>query len=77
MMLIKCGVKCDNIIKDNLIDLTSKNDSNLILIKEKITLIENIQNNNNIKNNVISPTSKNIPHHVFNINKYIYGLCFS
>ncbi len=63
MMPIKCDVKCDNIVKDNLIDLTSKNH---ILIKEKITPIENIQNNNNIKYNVIGPSSKNIPHHVFN-----------
>jgi len=65
-MSIKCDVKCDNIVKDNLIDLTSKNSSNPILIKEKITLIENIQDNNNIKNNVIGPSSKNISHHVFN-----------
>jgi hypothetical protein len=63
MMPIKCDVKCDNIVKDNLIDLTSKNH---ILIKEKITPIENIQNNNNIKYNVIGPSSKNIPRHVFN-----------
>jgi hypothetical protein len=65
-MSIKCDVKCDNIVKDNLIDLTSKDSSNPILIKEKITLIENIQDNNNIKNNVIGPSSKNISHHVFN-----------
>jgi hypothetical protein len=59
-------IKCDNIIKDNLIDLTSKNSSNPILIKPKITQIENIQNNNYIKDNVIGPSSKNISHHVFN-----------
>ncbi len=47
-MLIKCDVKCDNIVKDNPIDLTSKNSSNPIFIKQKITPIENIQNNNNI-----------------------------
>jgi SUMO ligase MMS21 Smc5/6 complex component len=62
-MPIKCDVRCDNIVTDNLIDLTSKNP---ILIKEKITSIENIQNNNNIKDNVIGLSSKNIPHHVFN-----------
>jgi SUMO ligase MMS21 Smc5/6 complex component len=32
MMPIKCDVKCDNIVKGNLIDLTSKNP---ILINEK------------------------------------------
>jgi hypothetical protein len=58
-------IKCDNIVKDNLIDLTNKNSSNPILIKEKITQFENIQNNNIIKDNFISPSSKNIPHHVF------------
>jgi hypothetical protein len=57
------SIKCDSIVKDNLIDLTSKNP---ILIKEKITPIGNIQNNNNIKDNVIGPSSKNIPHHVYN-----------
>jgi hypothetical protein len=65
-MSIKCDVKCDNIVKNNLIDLTSKHSSNPILIKEKITLIETIQDNNNIKDNVIGPSSKNISHHVFN-----------
>jgi hypothetical protein len=60
------SIKCDNIVKENLIDLISKNSSNLILIKEKITPIENIQNNNNSKYNVIGPSSKSIPHHVFN-----------
>jgi hypothetical protein len=69
MMLIKCDVKCDNIVKDNLIDLTSQNSSNPILIKPKITQIENIQNNNNIKNNVIGPSNKNISQHVFNKKK--------
>jgi hypothetical protein len=44
--------------QNNLIDLTSKNSSNPTLIKEKITPIENIQNNNNIKDNVIGPSSK-------------------
>jgi len=43
MMPIKCDVKCDNIVKDNLIDLTNKNSSNPILIKENITQIENIK----------------------------------
>jgi hypothetical protein len=52
MTSIKCDVICDNIVKDNFIDLTRKNH---ILIKEKITPIENIQNNNNIKDNVIGP----------------------
>jgi hypothetical protein len=33
MMPIKCHVKCDNIVKDNLIDSTSKTSSNPILIK--------------------------------------------
>jgi len=75
-MPIKCDVKCDNIIKDNLIDLTSKNSSNPILIKEKISPIENIQNNNNIKDNVIGPTSKNIPHHVFNKKETNMGCVF-
>jgi hypothetical protein len=56
-------IKCDNIVKDNLIDLRSKNP---ILIKEKIIPIGNIQNNNNIKDNVIGPSSKNIPCHVYN-----------
>ncbi len=42
-MPIKCDVKCDNIVKDNLIDLTNKNSSNPILIKENITQIENIK----------------------------------
>jgi hypothetical protein len=46
---MKCDVKCDNIVKDNLTNLTNNNFSNLILIKEKINPIENIQNNNNIK----------------------------
>jgi len=36
MMPIKFDVKCDNIVKNNLIDLTSKNSSNPILIKQKI-----------------------------------------
>jgi hypothetical protein len=40
IMPMKSDVKCDNIIKDNLTDLTSINSSNLILIKEKITPIE-------------------------------------
>ncbi len=40
VMTIKCDVRCDNMVKDNLIGLTSKNH---ILIKEKITPIENIQ----------------------------------
>jgi hypothetical protein len=66
MMPIKCVVKCDNIVKNNLIDWTTRNSSNPILIQQKRTPIENIQNNNNIKNNVIGPSSKNIPHHVFN-----------
>jgi hypothetical protein len=72
MKPIKCDVKCDNIIFKNFIDLTSKNSSNPILIFLK-TLIENIQNNNNIKDNVIGPSSKNIQHHVFNKkrNKYL------
>jgi hypothetical protein len=64
MMPIKCDVKCDNIVKDNIIDLINKNSSNFI--KQKITLIENLQNNNNIKDNVIGISSKNIAHHVFN-----------
>jgi hypothetical protein len=76
-MSIKCDVKCDNIVKDNLIDLTSKNSSNLISIKEKIILFENIQNNNNIKDNVIGPLSKNISHHVFNKKEKKHGWCFS
>jgi hypothetical protein len=33
MMPIKCDDKCDNIVEDNLTDLTSKNSSNPILIK--------------------------------------------
>jgi hypothetical protein len=61
-MPMKCDVKCDNIFKDNLIDLTSKNYLNHI--KEKRTPIENMQNNNNIKDNVIGLTSKNNSHHV-------------
>jgi len=76
-MSIKCDVKCDNIVKDNPIDLTSKNSSNPILIKEKIIPIEKIQNNNNIKDNVIGSSSKNISHHVFNKKRNKYGLCFS
>jgi hypothetical protein len=68
-MSIKCDVKCDNIVKDNLIDLTSKNSSNPILIKEKIIPIEKIQNNNNIKDNFIGSSNKNISHHVFNKKK--------
>ncbi len=63
-MPIKCDVTCDHIVTYNLIDVKSKNS---ILIKEKTSLIENIQNNNNIKDNVIGPSSKNIPHHAFNI----------
>jgi hypothetical protein len=63
---MKCDVKCDNIVKDNHTNLTNNNSSNLILIKEKINSIKNIQNNNNIKDNVIGPTSKNNPHHVLN-----------
>jgi hypothetical protein len=63
-MPITCDVKCDNIVKDNLIDLTSKTSSNPILIKQKITLIENIQNNNNI------------PHHVFNKKYKIWVVIF-
>jgi hypothetical protein len=62
-MSIKCDVKCDNIVKDNLIDLTRKNH---ILFLKKVTPIENIQNNNNIKDIVIGPSNKNIMHHVFN-----------
>jgi SUMO ligase MMS21 Smc5/6 complex component len=73
MMPIKCDVRCDNIVTNNLIDLTSKNP---ILIKEKITPIENIQNNNNIKDNVIGPSSKNIPHHAFNLKKTNMGCDF-
>jgi hypothetical protein len=34
MMPIKCVVKCDTIVKNNLIDLTSKNSSNPILNKK-------------------------------------------
>jgi hypothetical protein len=68
-MLIKFDVKCDNIVLNNFTDLTSKNSSNPILIKEKITPIENLQNNNNIKYNVIGPTSNNNSHHVFNKTK--------
>ncbi len=60
IMSMKSDVKCDNVIKDNLADLTSINSSNPILIKEKKTLIENIQNNKNIKDNVIGPISKKI-----------------
>jgi hypothetical protein len=37
MMPIKCDVRCDNIVKDNLIYLTSKNP---ILINEKITILK-------------------------------------
>jgi hypothetical protein len=74
MMLIKCDVKCDNIVKENFIDLTSKISSNLILIKKNP--IEKLNNNNN-KYNVIGLTSKNNSHHVFNIKKNKYGLCFS
>ncbi len=59
-MPMKSNVKCDNVIKDNLTNLTSINFSNPILIKAKITPIENIQNNNNIKNNVIGPMNKKI-----------------
>jgi hypothetical protein len=66
---MKCDVKCDNIVKDNLTNLTNNNSSNPILIKEKITPVENIQNNNNIKENVIGPTSKNNPHHVLSLRK--------
>jgi hypothetical protein len=57
IMSIKCDVKCDNIVKNNHIDLSSKK---FILIKEKI------QHNNNIKYNVISFSNKNIPCRVFN-----------
>jgi hypothetical protein len=39
-MPMKCDVKCDNILKDYLIDLTSKNYLNHI--KEKRTPIENM-----------------------------------
>jgi hypothetical protein len=60
-------VKCDNIVKDNLTNLTNNNSSNPILVKEKITPIENIKNNKNIKDNVIGPTSKNNPFHVLNL----------
>jgi len=63
---MKCDVKCDNIVKDNLTNLTNNNFSYPILIKEKINPIENIQNNNNIKDNVVGLTSKNNPHHVLN-----------
>jgi hypothetical protein len=66
MTQMKCDVKCDNIVKDNLTNLTNHNSSNPILIKEKITPIEHIQNNNNINDNAIGPTSKNNPHHVQN-----------
>ncbi len=66
-MPMMSDVKCDNVVKDNLIDLTSINSSNPILIKE-ITPIENIQNNSNIKNNVIGPMSKKI-HVMFWIRK--------
>jgi hypothetical protein len=41
MMPIKCDVKCDNIVKDNLTNLTSKIFSYPILIKKKITPIKN------------------------------------
>jgi hypothetical protein len=41
---MKCDVKCDNIVKDNLTNLNN-NSSNPILINEKITPIENIKNN--------------------------------
>ncbi len=74
MMPIKFDVKCDNIVKDNLIDLTNENSSYLILIKEKITSIENIKNNKNIKDNVIGPTKNKStpnPHHVFDFKKLI------
>jgi hypothetical protein len=64
MIPIKCDVKCDNIVKNNFSDLTNKISSNPI--KQKLTPIENIQNHNNIKDNVIGPSSKNIPHHVVN-----------
>ncbi len=47
-------IKCDNIVKNNLLDLTSKNP---IIIQEKITSNEN---------NIIGLSNKNIPHHVFN-----------
>jgi len=40
MMPIKCDVKCDNIVKDNLTNLTSNFFSNPILIKKKITPIK-------------------------------------
>ncbi len=60
-------MKCDNIVKDNLTNLTNNNSSNPILVKEKITPIENIKNNKNIKDNVIGPTSKNNPFHVLNL----------
>jgi len=69
MTRMKCDVKCDTIVKDNLTNLTNNNSSNPILIKEKITPVENIQNNNNIKENVIGPTSKNNPHHVLSLRK--------
>jgi hypothetical protein len=40
MVPIKCDVKCDNIVKDNFIDLTSKNSSNPIFIFFKITQLK-------------------------------------
>jgi hypothetical protein len=35
IMPMKSDVKCDNVVKDNLTDLTSINSSNPILIKKK------------------------------------------
>jgi hypothetical protein len=71
-------VKCDNIVEDNFIDLTSKNSSNYILIKEKITPIDFFCNNNNnkYKYNVIGPTSKNNSHHAFNKKETNVGCVF-
>ncbi len=43
MMLIKFDVKCDIIVKDNPIDLTSKNSSHLIFIKQKKLQLKTIQ----------------------------------
>ncbi len=43
MMLIKFDVKCDTIVKDNPIDLTSKNSSHLIFIKQKKLQLKTIQ----------------------------------
>jgi hypothetical protein len=68
MMPIKCDVKCDNIVEENLIDLKNKNSSNIL------KKIEIIQNNKNMKDNVIGLVSKNIPRHVFNKRKNKYGL---